>query len=492
MSSDAKTDYLEVQIEATDFPCEDLCVRKLTGHEAISRLFSFDVELISLDRFGVDPDSMTGADVTVVFLRSGVEVRRVHGMIAEVDDLLANHADFRAYRVRVVPRMFRLTLVEALEIFTTANKRESFQAGVTVPEIIEGKLAAVQLDADLEMRLLGGYPRREFISQYKETDLAFVSRLAEHLGISFFFEHKNGRDVVVFTDHAAGFPFVETVHFRSRGEHLDIFQLEARRRLVPHAYILRDYNYRNPLLDLTSDPAVIESGYAGGVVEYGAHFKTKEEGDALARIRAEEKHAGQLVFAGKSDLAALAAGMRFRLEGHPDLGSIELLMVEVHHEVSQVVAGSGAQGETSYGNTFRAIPADRTYRPPRVTPRPRVHGLVTGIIDAGPGGSDTVAQLDDQGRYRVRFIFDTLTPGEQQPSHPVRMAQNHAGENYGTHFPLKPGVEVVVGFVDGDPDRPVIVGAVPNPTKPSPIDIRSPTTHRIKTGAGIVIDLIDD
>jgi type VI secretion system secreted protein VgrG len=491
MSSDASADFLEVQLEAADFPCEDLRVRRVTGREAISRVFTFDLEVISLDRYGVDADSLAGADVTLVFLRREVELRRVHGMIAAVDDLLATHTDFRAYRLQIVPRLFRLTLVEALQIFTAESGRESFQVGVTVPEVIQQKLAAVQLQADTELRLLGGYPRREFIVQYRETDLAFVSRLAEHLGISFFFEHKNGRDVLVFTDHAAGFPFAEPIRYQARGDHQDVFQLEAQRRLVPYAYILRDYNYRNPLLDLTSDPALIESGYAGGVVEYGAHFKTKEEGDALSRVRAEERHAGQLVYVGRSDLCTLSAGMRVKLLGHPDLGSIELLLVEVSHEVSQVVAGSG-DAETSYTNTFRAIPADRTFRPPRQTPRPRIHGLLTGIIDAGPGGSATVAQLDDQGRYRVRFLFDTLTPGELQPSHPVRMAQNHAGENYGTHFPLKPGVEVAVAFLDGDPDRPIIVGAVPNPIKPSPIDIRSPTTHRIKTGAGIVIDLIDE
>ena len=102
------------------------------------------------------------------------------------------------------------------------------------------------------------------------------------------------------------------------------------------------------------------------------------------------------------------------------------------------------------------------------------------------------AQLDDQGRYVVRFLFDTAPPGERQASRPVRMLQSHVGENYGTHHPLKPGVEVLIGFVHGDPDRPLIVGAVPNPLKPSPVTHRNPDVHRTSTGSGITIDIADE
>jgi type VI secretion system secreted protein VgrG len=146
--------------------------------------------------------------------------------------------------------------------------------------------------------------------------------------------------------------------------------------------------------------------------------------------------------------------------------------------------------EPGYTNAFRAIPADRTYRPPRVTPKPRISGLVTGIVDPGPAGPGAkYAQIDEHGRYLVRFLFDTTPPGERPVSRRVRMVQNHAGENYGTHFPLHPGVEVVVGFVDGDPDRPLIVGAVPNPMKPSPVTHAEAGLHRIRTSTGIMMEM---
>ncbi len=494
MSADVQ-DYLEVELESADFSCEGVRIRRLSGREAISSLFSFDLEIVSTDPGALDGNALAGSNVTIVFLRRGFEIRRVHGMIAEVDDLLASLTDLRAFRVRVVPRLHRTNLIETLDIFMTTGQSGITSLGVTVPEIIQAKLKLVDLDKDAELRLVGEYPKREFVVQYKETDLAFLSRLCEHVGISFFVEHKDGRDVLVFTDHQGGFPVLESpepIYYRARGEARDVFHLEAKHRLIPKVYVERDYNYRHPLVDLTSDPHTVKVGFGGGVVEYGAHFDTKEEGTRLAKIRAEERLATQLVFTGKSDLPALAAGSKITIEGHPFYERLDLLLTEVEHKVSQVVAASGDEGEHSYVNTFHAVPADRAYRPPRVTPKPRIHGLLTGIIDPGPQGTERIAQIDDQGRYTVRFLFDTSAPGERPASHPVRMAQNHAGENYGTHFPLKPGVEVVLAFVDGDPDSPIIVGAVPNPTTPSPITNRLSTTHRIKTGAGITIDFIDE
>ena len=483
-------DEFTLTLESPDFPCDNLVVHTFSGKEAISRLFEYELEIVCRHHHGPDADAMTGAHVTLVLERfegAGAGwhgVRRLHGIVAEVDDLLAGHADLRVYRLRVVPRAFALTLVETQDIFM----------GASVPEIIEQKLAAVNLGGAVELRLEGQYARREFVVQYKESDLAFVSRLAEHLGISFFFEHGDAGEKMVFTDHPGGFARVDEgtpIVFHPRGEQRDVFALEAKRRMIPAYYAVRDYNYRTPLLDLTSEHE-LPAGFAGGVIEFGTHHKTPVEGDALAKVRAEERLAGQLVYTGRSTVAALGAGMRFTIKDHPDLGSIELLVTEVEHRAEQVVAGFGHQGEPGYVNTFKAIPADRTYRPARLTPRPRIAGLVTGIVDAGPvGGTPKYAQLDEQGRYMIRFLFDTTAPGERPASRPVRMLQNHVGEGYGTHFPLKPGIEVVIGFIDGDPDRPLVVGAVPNPIKPSPVTNANPGIHRIKTSTGITVDMAE-
>ena len=144
-----------------------------------------------------------------------------------------------------------------------------------------------------------------------------------------------------------------------------------------------------------------------------------------------------------------------------------------------------------YENHFVALAADVPFRPARTTPKPTVPGVVTGIVE-GVGDRVDLSHLDDQGRYRIRFLFDSAPAGERQASHPVRMAQPHAGPDYGMHFPLKPGIEVIMGFVNGDPDRPIVLGSVPNPVTRSPVDVGTKTLNRIKTESGVVIEIADE
>ncbi len=164
------------------------------------------------------------------------------------------------------------------------------------------------------------------------------------------------------------------------------------------------------------------------------------------------------------------------------------------HTASQVVGLHGGDGGEGYVNTFKAVDASRAYRPPRVTPRPRIPGRAhrpspSRRPRAPPG---RIAQLDEQGRYTVKFFFDGAGgEGRQRSSAPVRMAQPHAGDGYGVHFPLKPSVEVTVSFVDGDPDRPIISGAVPNPVTSSPVTRRDAVYNRIQTELGALIEIKD-
>jgi type VI secretion system secreted protein VgrG len=222
------------------------------------------------------------------------------------------------------------------------------------------------------------------------------------------------------------------------------------------------------------------------VIEEGSHARSPSEAQYLAQVRAEERQATQLVYVGRSTLPIIQAGLQFKLVGHPELDGVALTVIEATHEGTQG-AGNG-DGGGSYVNSFRAIPSDRTFRPPRITPRPRIYGLVSGLIDASQGGNSVYAPIDDQGRYHVRFFFDLATPAGQAPSHAIRMIQNHAGAGYGTHLPLKPGAEVLLAFIDGDPDRPLIVGAAPNPLTPSPVVAANSDLHIIRTQSGTRIE----
>ena len=483
----SRRDRVRVRLESSDFSTEDVEVRELRGREAISKLFSFHVDIVCFDENGLDTAQMLGAGVSIVFEQGDVEVRRVHGMVAEVTDRLETESEWRSYRLWIVPRVWRSTLVETQEVYLDTS----------VPDLIQQKLALVGLSGeDVEMRLLGSYPVRELVVQYKETDVTFVSRLAEHLGICFFFEHDGGTDKIVFSDEGSGFrplPDAEVLPFRPRGEKVDVYEVESRSRAFPASFAMQDYNYRTPLVDLTS---VFEAqdGFGGGVVEYGAHYKTPGEGAALAKRRAEERQVENQDFTCKSDIAQVAAGGRFRLSGHARLEDAELLVTDVEHFVRQTVKMAGAGGEEQpYRNTFRAVSAALPYRPPRATPRPRIHGVLTAIVEPNPGGDiGESARIDPEGRYTVKFYFDAGdVSGRQKNSRPVRMVQAHSGPRYGIHFPLKPGIEVLIVFVDGDPDRPMIVGSVPNPVTPSPVVEEVNLMNRIETASGLIIEMRD-
>jgi type VI secretion system secreted protein VgrG len=330
------------------------------------------------------------------------------------------------------------------------------------------------------------------VVQYRETDLQFISRLAEHWGICFFFEHYEGGERMVFADDGQGHVRVgynADIPYRGRGEPMDVFKLELERKLVPAHYICRDYNYRTPLLNVQGEHR-IEGAYAGAIVDYGSHCKTPDEAKLMARVRAEERGATREVYTGLSDQMQFHPGATFELNGHPRYGG-EMMLLEVRHEASQSVHGHGEGAESTYSNTFRAIPASTPFRPPRLTPVPRIHGVVTGVVETGSGLIQRYAKLDGEGRYRVKFLFDTAARGERQASKDVRMLQPSAGENYGVHFPLKPGTEVLITFLDGDPDRPLIVGSVPNPVTPTPVAEKIHRKSRIKSESGVIIEIED-
>lgn len=476
-------DILSVRLESPAFSAGSVELFELSGREAISQLFEFELRLVSKGKdAGLDEDALLAEPMTVIFIRGDAEVRRMFGVVVSVRDALETETLHLAYTLTFVPRAFRMTLTETSEIFMD----------LTVPEIIKKKLerAGLREGDDFELRLAAAYPPREYVVQYKETDLQFVSRLAEHLGISFFFEHRDGRDVIVFSDDNSGFQPISDggrAHFYARGEHMGVHRLQGTTRTIPNRYVVKDYNYRTPQVPLMASATVSEAA-AGDIVEYGAHFKTPDEGERIAAIRAEELRAGRKVYEGESDVQVFSAGASVMLEGHPR-GDVELLLVEVRHRLRQGAVGTGSGTEHAYTNEFRAIPYKTSYRPPRVTPKPRVHGVIPGIVEAA--AKSKYAELDEAGRYHVRFIFDTSGAEDGRASRPIRMAQPHAGPGYGFHFPLRSGVEVILTCIDGDPDRPIIAGAVPNPQTPATVDAKNGRRNVIRTGGNNEINIDD-
>ncbi|MBK8259365.1 MAG: type VI secretion system tip protein VgrG [Polyangiaceae bacterium] len=474
------TRYVEARLESNEFDCESLQIHKIVGEETLSQLFHFEVEVVSTAQFKLEDSAVTGASVSIVFLRDGFEIRKIHGMVSEFwQDINAEVDDAHVYRMMVVPRVARMKLVETQEIFLE----------MTVPEIISQKLESIGFSgADFEMRLSGTYPKRDFVVQYKESDFAFVCRLAEHLGIGFSFDHEGGVDKLVWSDAQDAFPQLPPVTVRPRGERMDVYSLESRSKIIPAVYVVQDYNYRTPQVPL-SETSELPDAFGGGVVEYGGHFKTPAEGQILASVRGEERQVERMVFTGESDLPGLSCGRRVMLSGKR---MDDVLLLSVKHDAAFPTTIHGASGaEVHYKNSFRAIPVAHTYRPPRTTPRPKIFGLVNAIVEHRiENGTKRFAVLDESGRYTLRFFFDTADHPTKQ-SKVIRMLQPHAGTNYGMHFPLKPGVEVLVGFVDGDPDRPIIVGSTYRPDTPNPVADWNHSINKLKSESGVFIEFRD-
>ncbi|MEZ4296621.1 MAG: type VI secretion system tip protein TssI/VgrG [Polyangiaceae bacterium] len=471
---------LQVRLESESFSTDSVEVSRLSGKERISSLFRFDVDIVATAATAPSRDEMVGALATLVFERGDQELRRIHGMIARVDEAIETEAETRRFRLQIVPRAFRLSMVETQEVFMD----------MSVPDILRQLAGQVELDDGVTVDVLGEPRKLEFVVQYKESNLNFASRLTEHHGISFFFRQEETGDQLVFSD--GRFPPLEarpSIPLRLTGDKTEIYELSVETKVIPLTYAVMDYNYRSPLLDLTASEDA-PNGFAGGVAEYGTHLKTPTDATAFAKIRAEERESQREVYTGKSDVPALSAGFNVHIEGGKS-DDLDLLIVEVEHEATLSTRTHGGSETAHYHNTFRAISSALTYRPPRVTPRPRIFGIVTGIIEQPDGVSTRYARIDKHGRYRVRFLFDTAAPGERKASHPVRMAQPSAGAGTGMHFPLRPGTEVVLAFIDGDPDRPIIVAAVPNATTPSPVTATNSLKNQIRTASGVILEIKD-
>jgi type VI secretion system secreted protein VgrG len=476
----------EITLHSDDFDPSVLFVYRVEARERISALCEVDVEVVQLEQGNLGLDELSGAHIRIDIERAGEVLRSFNGVVAHVTDFADRETGSSGFRLTLVPRLWFARLVETLEVFLDTS----------VPDVFRGKLGLLDLveTTDYLLDLDGVYRRREMVVQYAESDLQFLQRWCEHLGVFYYFTSEPGesRSKLVFGDHVGAYGAVaqHEVAYCGEGEKSGVYRLEVDRQLIPKFFICRDYNDQLPAMELSAKHR-LDQGFGGGVIQYGLDYNTEDEGKRFAKIRAEERLATQERFRGTSDQPGFAPGHTFSLTDHPNHGG-DLVILEVVHRITQQITGNAEVDEPGrYENDFVAIDASRCFRPPRLTPVPKVSGVVSGIVETGHAEIERHAKLDDQGRYTVRLLFDTSSPDGRKASCPIRMIQPSSGTGYGVHFPLKPGIEVAVAFRGGNPDRPVIVGAVPNPITPSPIDAAVATKSRIKTRSGILIEFED-
>ena len=470
-------------------------VLRFEGTEGLSRGYRFAVDLVAAGP-DPDPDAVLGAGCTFTLLRPGGDLP-VHGVLASFEQLhRARGLGF--FRATLVPRLWRLSRTWHNQVFLDR----------TVPQVLEALLAAAGLaaPADVDLRLQAGFEPREFLCQYAESHLDCFSRWAGHQGIYFYFEQGDGAERLVLTDsrlaHGA-MPRGEGVGYRPL-DGLDgwrrveaAMSLRCCLRPLPRAVLLKDHDPMRPALDLAAQ-AEVHPGGLGEVYHYGQQFGTPEEGRRLARIRAEELLCRERRYVAETSVPFLRPGYRFELRGHPlEDCNQEYLTVAVRHRGSQaalgLAGGSGAPGpeelEPFYRNTVEAIPAAVQFRPGPGAPRPRIPGLLPARVDAEGSGQE--AELDRHGRYKIILPFDRSgRPGGKASAWLPRL-QPFAGGDHGLHLPLHQGAEVMVGFEDGDPDRPFIAGAVPNPAAPSVVTRANPACAILQSAGQLRLTLDD-
>ncbi len=442
----------------------------LRGTEAINELFELQVELLVHDPATAREraERLLNEPVTLTFEDGGVAVRRVHGMVSALS--YRHEVDTGRGRISltVVPRVWKMTRRFGAELFLDA----------TVPEVLQRKLEAIGLEEgmDFVLMLTEQYPLRELIVQHEETDYAFFSRLCEHDGIIAIFKHDGGRDRLVLTDTTGAFESIAHQHaipVRDRRDHPSAYDVETTLAHRSETSLVHDYNYRAPQLALDASARITQAATSNTWVEYGAHTKSPDETQRIAKIRSEAIDTTYEVICGGSSELSMCAGSLFSLE-HAIFGEQRLLITRLTFTADHTSAD-----DRNWDARFEAIPAGVPFRPERRTPRPRIPGLIGARVDGEIKGH--YAELDSMGRYHVQIGFDRSGRTDLKASHPVRMMQPHAGANYGMHFPLRPGTEVLVGFVDGNPDRPIIVGCAPNPETRSPVEATNFTKNVLRT-----------
>jgi type VI secretion system VgrG family protein len=466
------------------------------GQEAISQTYSFVVRFTSPDI--IEGSTVLGQAATLIVTTGGRQLIAA-GVVTlfECDDPTPL-GDF-SYCATIGPHFGLLDLSRQDQVYGTVEP-------VTLPELISGKLTnkfsehstsgGEKVAVEFETRLSGAYAARQNVAQFAESDFNFISRSCENLGVFYFFEHVVGKEKLVFGDSNVAFtssdpasaatgvklPFRLT---RGVADDQSVASLRAVTRPVTGKFYVRDYNDMQASANLLASASVDSAGI-GAMVEYGPNVLNIEEGASLAKVRAEQQLVDKTIFHGVSTCPSLRPGCYFTLIDHPNKALNEkYLVTSVSHQAGDPKSGAGP-----YSNRFECMRFNVQYRPKQITPRPVAAGLYNATIDsAGPG---IRADIDKHGRYKIRQIFDESQSPAGKASAFVREAQPHGGrDDTGFHFPLLKGTEVVIAYINGDPDRPIIVGAVPNSTNPAVSTFDNHLTNRIRTIAGQLIELHD-
>lgn len=429
---------------SSPFGADVLLLRSFHGEERISGLFRFSLECQSENR-SLDFSQIIGKGVTITLDLADGSQRFLHGIVGRFVQAGSDER-FATYYAEVLPWFWLLCFAVDCKIFQ--NK--------SVPEIAEAVFSDLG-QTDFENRLTGTYTAREYCVQYNESAFDFVSRLLEDEGIVYFFEHADGKHTLVLADDPSTFPACPGDNALTYGTYGDWTQQNTvtactlEQNVVAAAYALDDFNFETPSTDLVASvDTTLASGTSGEIYGYPGGFLLKDAGEGRAKRRIEERETSTKVLRGESYCRAFTSGHTFSVAGHyRDDVNASYALKSVSHRASR----------EGYTNRFEAIPAATVYRPPLSVKKPVIPGTQTAIV-VGKSGEEI--WTDQYGRVKVQFHWDRVGTKDENSSCWIRVAHGWAGKGWGQIFLPRIGQEVVVSFLEGDPDRPLLTGSVYN------------------------------
>jgi type VI secretion system secreted protein VgrG len=435
---------------------DDLVFRALHGEEELGRCFTYELDLLS-PKEDLALDDVLGHEACVELDLPSGGTRYFHGYVTRFAQS-GRSGSYVTYTAELKPWPWFLTRTADCRIFQQKS----------VPDIVKAVFREHGF-SDFKDLLSGSYSALEYCVQYRETDFDFVSRLLEQEGIYYYFKHEQGKHTLVLADsyggHAPLDGYKEIEYFppsdnAARPEH--IYDWQHGKSVQPGRYVLRSFDFKKPKVTLESDSAVsrehAQSSYAW--YDYPGDYYERGAGDAYARVRMQEVAAQHARARGLTDARGVATGGLFTLKQFPRKDqNREYLVVSSRQSVTLGSYESGSDEGLQFECTFEAMDSQTPFRAACVTPKPVVKGPQTAIV-VGKSGEEI--WTDEFGRVKVQFHWDRYGKSDENSSCWVRVAQVWAGGKWGgMHIP-RMGQEVVIEFLEGDPDQPIITGRVYN------------------------------
>lgn len=445
----------------------------LAGFEAISELFSYRLDMVADKTTSIEPGSIVGKTVTIDIQADDTgKARYINGVVAAFE-MCGGDEEFDNYRAWIVPALWALTLNTNTRVFQNKTVVD------VIKEVLNPYKISPQVDTSEE------YTPMEYCTQYRETDFHFISRLMEQHGIFYYFKHSDESHVFTLQDNSSM---------------LDVCEIQSEFRYAPepnnvegfYDFVIQEFNSRSTMVTgefttwdysfiryqrIGDDLKAPSKGPLGG--NGNAHYDYADSAAAYVKVIDSDKNiakfAGQFVNArrdasdattvavdGGSNAIPLVAGFMFTMKDYPqDSLNDKYIVTRVEHSLQQLppYRTRSPHSPSPYMNRFLAIPASIVYRSPLKTQKPVVHGMHTGKVVTLSGEESF---MDKYGRVCVQFWWDRIRKEHTPDNTLLRVAQSWAGKGWGTYFWPRTGDEVLIDFLEGDPDQPIVVGSVYN------------------------------